>query len=766
MSETLLDRLESTLTDALDYNDNAEVAPVVLLWPDREYQFADAVEALRSRLPLLTLGELDEGSCTGPAYWLRCVIGGTVDADLPAGTPILYLPGVGRHDLRAVEACPPELAPLAELQYRGEWFAHPNGKDWTLRALLTNRDRGLGLDVADDRETARALVTALGALLQVPMHRLAIQYIDAEFLHRLLNPDLAAQLLEWLNDPAGVRSRMAAGQWSSFVGLCKTEYDFDPEREGEVTGGQRLGEQRGAWAEVWRRFGQDPERYRGIEDLLRKARPEQLFTGPDGAWPQDNEAAEDNLRGALGDLAEAGLGTACETVRRLWIEHQDRRGWVWARLDRAPLVLALEQLEELARLTAPAPATSLAELVRGYEADGWRADAAVLQALTAVDGPDDRAAVTAAALALYRPWLDAHARALQEALGPNAVHYQPGPEASTSPGTITVFVDGLRLDLAHRLTERLGDLDVQVSASLTALPTITETAKPMLTPVPSDALQGGNDLGPARASSGAKADIDVLRSLMKQRDVQILAGAEIGDPAGTAWTEAADIDQRGHDYGATFVDEIDGELDRIARRVRLLLEAGWQQVDVVTDHGWLLVPGQLEKVDLSVAVTEKKKGRCARLKPEATVEVPTAPWHWDSDVTIAFAPGITSFEAGKEYEHGGISLQECVVPRVQIRAGTATEETGGAAITKVKWLGLMCRVEFEHVAPGATLDIRALPGEPGSSVAEDRKDTTSAGKQWLFVADEELEGETAHLVLVGRDGSILAQREVTIGSNR
>ncbi|MDQ3604613.1 MAG: BREX-1 system phosphatase PglZ type B, partial [Gemmatimonadota bacterium] len=137
MSETLLDQVEASVRQALTYNENAEVAPVALLWPDRDRQFVHAAEKLRSRLPLLTLGELDTGIAQGPAYWLRCAVAGTVATDLPASTPVLYLPGVGRDDLRAIEKCPRKLAPLAELQYRGQWFAHPNGKDWTLRALLS-----------------------------------------------------------------------------------------------------------------------------------------------------------------------------------------------------------------------------------------------------------------------------------------------------------------------------------------------------------------------------------------------------------------------------------------------------------------------------------------------------------------------------------------------------------------------------------------------------------------------------------------------------
>ncbi len=148
------------------------------------------------------------------------------------------------------------------------------------------------------------------------------------------------------------------------------------------------------------------------------------------------------------------------------------------------------------------------------------------------------------------------------------------------------------------------------------------------------------------------------------------------------------------------------------------------------------------------------------------METPTVPWHWDDTVRIALAPGITCFEANKVYEHGGVSLQECVVPRISISSGAVQVRTGGASITKVKWLGLICRVEFENVAPGATLDIRALAGDPNTSVGAATKETTSAGKQSVLVEDEDLQGEPAFLVIVGADGRILAQRDVTIGMNR
>lgn len=768
MAETLLDAIRHRIDVALAHDHNAVEAPVVLMWPDKDRQFESVVEALAD-VPILILGPYEPGSFTGPAYWVRCVVAGTVDAELPAGTPIIYLPGVGREDLRAVEDCPAELAPLAELQYRGQWFAHPNGKDWSPRSLLTNKDRGLGLAVADDAATTQALTGAFGELLARPLHRLASQHIDAAFLHALLNPDPVARLLEWLDDPAGFRSRTDEAKWDAFVSQCKSTYEFDPGRDGEVTAGRKLGERGGAWEQVWQRFTDDPERYAGVEEQLRKGKPvDQLFAGPAGAWPQDNEEAEDQLRAALQELANAPSSSARDAIAKLWQEHQGRRQWVWAKLDRSPLVFALEHLQRLAELTAAGPGQTVDELQDSYARVGWQTDSAFLAALQATATTDDRGVVAGAGLAVYRPWLDAHARALQDAIGPlvNAGTYEVGPEAATEAGTATVFVDGLRLDLAHRLEDRLGSLDTELLTYLAAIPTVTDTAKPALTPVPDDALAAGKDLSPARASSGAKATATVLRGYMGERGGQILGAIETGDPSGWAWTEAGAIDSRGHQFQSALVDDVDRELDDIAKRVKLLLDAGWSRVEVVTDHGWLLLPGSMERVDLPAATVEVKKGRCARLKDGADVSVPTAPWHWDSNVRIALAPGISCFEAGKEYEHGGVSLQECVVPRLVIRPRSEKVRTGGAAITRVKWLGLMCRVEYENVASGVTVDIRALPADATTSVAATVKETAGAGKQSLHVPDEELEGERAFLVLVGADGTILAQREVAIGVNR
>lgn len=753
------------------YDPNVRVAPVALLWTDESAQWTSVIDRVAQHLPVATIGDYALEERRGPAYWLRCVVARTIDVGLPDGPVVVYLPGVSRSQLRAADTCPPELAPIAELQYRSQWFSHPNNRDWTVRALLTNRERGLGLRITDDTDTNNALLLALDKLVDEPLDRLAKQVVDDDFLLKLVNEDIVGSLLRWLDNPQVFQAHVDPTRWTAFVQQCKSDLGFDPRTDGEITAAEKLAARQGQWASVWRRFAETPHRYRGIANQLRRARPDQLIVDNVDAWPQENEQAEDQLRNQLRDFTVLTPDGARKEIAALERDHGWRRGTVWADLEEAPLAFALEQLVTLAKVTCKRlDGADLGALVDDYTRRGWRADDAVLRALASVRRAADRDAVSAACAAAYRQWLDDGARALQNAIGPmaNAHTYTPGPPASTTPALITVFVDGLRLDVARRLEERLAGagLDVVTTTSLAALPTVTETAKAALIPAPMNALGPGPDLHPANIDTGTKASIQVLRNLIVQNGVQVLGTTDSGDPTGTGWTETGEIDHRGHDVGVRLVEFLDEEVDRIAGRIRELLDAGWAQVDVVTDHGWVLMPGGMEKVELPVATTELKKGRCARLKDRAVVDAPTVPWFWDADVRIALAPGAMCFEANKEYEHGGVSPQECIVPRLTVHPGARMVGAGAPEFAKVKWLGLQCRVEFTGVTERVTVDLRGLPAEPASSIAEQVKETSTAGKLSLFVRDEEHEGERAHLVLVSPEGKILAQREVVVGSNR
>ncbi len=772
MNELVLDHLARAVDQAASSDGNIHVPPIAVLWPDKDRQWESMVELLRTRRRVLTLGSYNPVAGSGPAFWIRCVVEATISIDAPDGLPIVYMPGVTRDDLRNVDATNRTLAPLAPLQHKSQWFAQSSGKDWTARAFLMNKERGLGLNVAGDDATMQALTAGLTQLVQQPFSYLEGRYLDAVFLNGLLNPDPVRRLLRWISDPNTVEQELNGAVWDAFVSQCKSDFNLNPPAAGVIEAARKLGAAEGAWQQAWQRFRESPSDYPGIPGRLREAKPAELFTPSNSlAWPQDNEAAEDQLRARLLDLGALTSTGARNEVLRLEDEYRQWRGSVWAQLGHSPLALALEHLAELAERCHPLPtAASVGELCQSHTTTGWKVDLAALRTLNEVAEERDLKAVAAALESIYRPWLEAGAKALQNAVGPeaNSGTYLAETPPKLSDGQIVIFVDGLRLDVAQLLREKLegAGAKVAVDVGLAALPTVTQTSKPALAPVDQSSLGPGQLLDACRVSSGASASVQVVRSLLSEAGVQVLNSQEPGDPSGRGWTEAGEIDHKGHDGGVRLAREIDDEVTRIARRTRELLDAGWSVVTIVTDHGWVLLPSGLPKNDaLPVAATVSKKGRCARLKDGATVDVPTVPWYWDKDVRIAIAPGLTCFEANQTYEHGGVSPQECFVPRLTVTA-SASRVTSRAEITSIKWRGLSLVVEFADLPDGATVDLRHHAGDAGSSIATVARLTGGTGKVILLVEDDDLEGQQAQLVVVDANGSVLLQRETLVGQNR
>ena len=184
---SVFDAILASLGKASEYNSNDMTAPAVVLWTDKDRQWEPLADRLRESLPhFLTLGEYDAANTTGPAIWLRCMIGRTLpEANWPEETtPILYLPGVSRQELRAVEDCDPHLQPLAALQYLGVFWTQHSAKDWTILAFLQTDKGGLGLDVARDAATQEAMKRALPMLADTLISELTGK-LDASDFNKL-----------------------------------------------------------------------------------------------------------------------------------------------------------------------------------------------------------------------------------------------------------------------------------------------------------------------------------------------------------------------------------------------------------------------------------------------------------------------------------------------------------------------------------------------------------------------------------------------------
>ncbi|MEW6221469.1 MAG: BREX-1 system phosphatase PglZ type B [Thermodesulfobacteriota bacterium] len=553
----------------------------------------------------------------------------------------------------------------------------------------------------------------------------------------------------------------------------KSQFAFDPENHGLLAGSTRLAEHAGPWKAVWERFRDAPQRYPGIRLLLQRCKPPMfgLFddaTTVDG-WPQWNEAQETVLRHGLLALDRLPAHEARTKVLELEAIHGSRRRLVWAELGEAPLVCGLEHLAVLAETTRQSLAAgALTDLAAGYRSQGWRADDALLRALGHIETTQDFKAVAVAIRAIYLPWAEESARYLQDLWkkqGPKAAH---GNDRGGGSPECVLFVDGLRFDCAKRLVSLLkrGGFAIEERERWAALPTVTGTGKPAVAPLVKEN---------AIAEEPGVYNFDPLtpyqlRKALEQNGWTIL-DRKASVPAMTAvdpprlWVECGDLDHEGHDRGWRLARQVDVLLAEVHERIAALVAAGWKRVRIVTDHGWLLLPGGLPKVDLPASVVESKWGRCAAIKPGASTDAQEFPWHWNSHQHVALADGAGCFRKGEEYAHGGISLQECLTLELTV-TGAKASAGGQVILTDVVWRGLRCTVGVEGDCAGLALDIRTRPGNPDSSVVFGLKPLKENGTASVVVADEDLEGRDAVVVLIDKNGGLVAQLVTVIGGGR
>jgi hypothetical protein len=798
---TLLAAVEAALLAATRHHAGVETQPAAVLWTDADGQWQPVVKKLQERLPqLIVFGPYDAAKRSGPAVWLKCVVAGTIklptDPHLirPAASrssasqfspsdaekgmvPIVYLPNVSRQDLRAAAECPTLLQPLVELQYRGVVWTQRNGKDWTVEAFLISDD-GLGLKVSRDDATRISLRQSLPVLAETPVAQLEDKQLEAEDFDKLMVGDQPRDLLEWMNDPKGTRESWAEGKWHAFRSRCKKDYGFDPDADGAVGAAEKFGLRKEVhWQQLWERFGEAPVLYKALPDLLTRAKPTELLFNPE-TWPDENDKAEARLRAALLELGPADGPVARERVRELENEHGKRRSWVWAKMERSPLADALQPLAALAdKAGKPLNGASLEDFAKNYEAGGYEADLTLLRALAEGKTNQDRSAIQAAARALYLPWVWSAAELFQQLAAKTplgGMGQQPLIEANV--GECLLFADGLRYDLGQEvraLCQERG-LRVTLGRRWAGTPTVTATAKPAVSPV-AGLLQGGvtlpDNFTPSIKRQGAAANEPAqelntarFRNLLEEAGYQYLAAGETGDVNGKGWTECGAIDRRGHDMQLGLAGQVAEELDGIVERVAELLDAGWRSVRVITDHGWLLVPGGLPKTDLPGYLVESRWARCAAIRGQSKVSVPKVGWFWNASAEAAIAPNITAFVAGMSYAHGGLSVQECLIPMLTIQPAKDAAPSA-ARIKTVEWQRLRCRVTLETPMAGVTVDIRTKANAPDSSLTTAQKTTDTSGQVSLIVPDDDQVGASAVVVLLDALGNVLSKQATTIGES-
>lgn len=766
----LLIKIANSIRSAANYNPEVESPPQCILWTDKDKLWEQIIFTLKGELPeLLVLGDYNLEHNMGPAIWLKVAISGLFDSyTVPVGKiPVIYLPGVSRHDLRAVENCSEELKPIAELQYRGVIWSQLNSRDWTPLAYFKSNKGGLGLNIQQDNQTIEALERTLSKLLFEEIDSFKDEYLDKDYFNALLTGgDPIKDVLTWMNDPSLFRNSKTNEEWTAFVEICVSKLCFNPEHDTEYTVAEKIVWKDSKFDGVWDRFCEAPGKYEIIPEIMRKT------VMPIGIEldrsPQWNDQQEKALRKDLNLLIGLAEHNAREKIIELEKRHRDRRNYIWADRGEALLAEAIHWLNIAAQGTQKVVNGSVLEILTTYEEWGWKVDKAILKALQLVNRQEDIDAVTNAVRSIYIPWIDESARNLQKALGNNPVRSIP---VKYDDGECVIFVDGLRFDMGKQLSESLTvhGYDVLNQVRVANVPSLTATCKPALMPI-ADKLVGldteNDDFSPAVKETNQKAVSQKLMSLMKKEGWKILKHPDYDkEDEKNAWIDYSHIDEDGHSLGWRIVYNTNRYIDEILDLIETLYEKGWNKIRVVTDHGWLMVPGGLPKTTIAASLVDSKWGRTAVTKPGALVEGDFYQWYWNPDVHFVLAEGVSCYRANTEFTHGGISLQENVLLELAITKETDSKKDA-IILTDIMWKGMRCKLAAEGYFESLRLDIRMKPGLNDTSVVMGVKEFSSDGITSVVVDDDMYEGKPAYIVIVDKHDKVVYQQATIIGGEQ
>ena len=488
-------------------------------------------------------------------------------------------------------------------------------------------------------------------------------------------------------------------------------------------------------------------------------------------WPDINEREERVLRQALESLVDRPQDEAIHRVAELEAQHAARRGYPWHTLELSPLATALEPLARLAGMCQSNPGAPTADAYADfYTVEGWRVDSAALATMAARVTQEQSGAVLGVLRAIYLPWLENSARHLQKLIRDQgqSVSKRFKPIEAVA-GRIILFADGLRMDVAHELANKLQETGIESTLDWewSTIPSVTATAKPAASPL-ADIVQGGEaggEFSTRLISTGQLLTQDRFVSALKDRGWQFLGADQTGDPSGAAWTEAGALDKRGHTEGWKLARSVDTEVRDLVSRIDSLIRAGWTEVVVVTDHGWLLMPDGLPKVELKSFLTETRWSRCASLKPIVKTDALAFKWRWNPEIMMASPPGVGCFKAFTEYSHGGVSLQEMVTPVLRVKGASSTG--GSARLLEANWTGAKCRVSVGGNCAGVRVDVRARQSDPHTSLLTDKqaRETTPDGKVTIFLEDTADIGKNGEIVLLDASGQVIDSLSTILGKS-
>lgn len=378
-----------------------------------------------------------------------------------------------------------------------------------------------------------------------------------------------------------------------------------------------------------------------------------------------------------------------EAAGSFWAQRGVVRGW--SILDAAQQVIlpageAVDQAEALAG--------DLEGLLGRYIQDWWRIDAAYRDYRVAVDEAMSRYdALTRWVARFYRRFLVKVNTSWSACLEDQptwpptgSIRSQTSLWQQVASGSAqrraVFFVDALRYEMGASIQEALKGRTVDLEAGLATLPARTATGMSALLPGAEERRVDWADgwqitIGAEDLNLAAKND----RKQWLTRQLGEVAFMELGQllqPGSERAFEDApwlivftrDLDQWGETAGKSGPTVFGELVEQIVQGVRRLLQGGFDEVHILTDHGFLLLDEGEKPVSAGDVASLKKSPRflIGRDLPE-TDKFLRFPVPGSTDLVGWFPHGVVCFKAagGYQYVHGGPALQEIIIPVITVR---------------------------------------------------------------------------------------------------
>ena len=496
----------------------------------------------------------------------------------------------------------------------------------------------------------------------------------------------------------------------------------------------------------------------GIESGLRlpDLMPKDFDPGERDTFPFEERRLLCRAVGLVVTGDPAAARTVIENRKRSIWRTDPQRSPAWTALERAAAVI--ESAAAVSKgLTGK---ENLSVLLDAYtDVDGWwrldRASRLFETALTACTDDDVIAPVVDLCRRRYREAVTALQNAFLAAVQaegwpPDGASRQTrifdehvAPLLERREKTAFFMVDSLRYEMGRDLGEALAGMgEVHVGRAAGVVPTVTGCGMAALMPGADGMLRlvekdGG--LVPALGTRLLKTSADRMKLLADtygDRFFETTLDDLLGSPKKAAANlkkaelfvvRTQDPDAVAENLGAwrarRYLSDVIGD---IAAAVRWVVSQGVDRVVISADHGHMMLPEipAGDVVQTPPGGWPASKRRCllgSRLSGSAgTVTLKAGHVGIQGDVQEVCLPiGFRVFSEGEGYFHGGLSLQEAVVPVIVFRAGREKQTTAGKPEIDVRYrsdkftsrvIGLKFHLQSDMFGTAARVKIEAYDG--------------------------------------------------------